>query len=70
MTLKKARENIGKEVVYIPFNDCAPEDLEPGVITSVNHIHVFVKYEGDLISKATRPRDLKFKEEMKNESNR
>ena len=60
MTLEEARNNIGRYVVYIPFNGCSDNQKELGVITSVNDTYVFVRYGDDLHSKATRPEDLKF----------
>jgi hypothetical protein len=59
MTLEKARQSIGMGVVYIPFPGCSKEQYEYGVITSVNDRFVFVRYGRDIISKATRPDDLK-----------
>lgn len=59
MTLKEARNNIGKWVVYEPFANCPIGMKETGIITSVNDTYVFVKYKNELHSKATRPEQLK-----------
>lgn len=54
LTLELAEQNIGNKVVYDrPY--CAKEE---GVITSVNHKFVFVRYGSDCNSKATSPEDL------------
>lgn len=70
MTIEEAKANIGKEVVYIPFEDCAEKDLEPGIIIGVKFPYVYVQYENESISRGTRPRDLKLKEETKNDTKR
>lgn len=59
MTLEEARKNIGRYVTYIPFKGCSKDQLELGVITSVNERFVFVRYGNEINSKATRPEDLK-----------
>jgi hypothetical protein len=64
MTLKEAKENIGRKVIYTPFPDCIPSDKEVGVITSTNDCFVFVRYGSDVISKATNPEDIEFEYNM------
>lgn len=59
MTLKDARKNIGRYVTYTPYEGCPKEQLELGVITSVNNNYVFVRYGNDINSKATYPEHLK-----------
>lgn len=59
MTLEEARKNIGRYVIYTPYEGCPKSQLELGFITSVNEHYVFVKY-GLGNAKATRPEDLKF----------
>ena len=59
MTLEDARKNIGRYVTYTPYDGCPKEQLELGVINSVNDKYVFVRYGNDINSKATRPEDLK-----------
>ena len=59
MTLEEARKNIGRYVTYTPYEGCSKDQLELGVITSVNDHYVFVRYGNDINSKATRPEDLK-----------
>lgn len=54
MTLEQAKDNINARVVYRP-GDGRPER---GVIVSVRSGWVFVRYHGDTIAKATRPKDL------------
>ncbi len=54
MTLDEALECIGETVTYRPAGQLA----EHGVITSVGNRLVFVRYAGDLHSKATDPADL------------
>lgn len=60
MTLNEAREHIGDGVVYQP--DYPGAKAEDGVITGAGTLgeggFVFVRYAGDLTSKATRPEDL------------
>jgi hypothetical protein len=53
MTLQEAKDNIGKKVIYTPFEGCDSKDLKYGVITSVNSKYVFVRYGSDINSKAT-----------------
>jgi hypothetical protein len=60
MTLQEAKNNIGKWVVYTPFDGCSKDQKEIGIITSVNESYVFVRYGNELHSKATLPEDLKF----------
>jgi len=52
MTLDEAREHIGDKVIYR-----IPESIrtDEGVITSVNHRFVFVRYGSDYGSQATTP---------------
>jgi hypothetical protein len=54
MTLDEAREHAGEAVAYRAAGALA----EDGVITSVGNVAVFVRYAGDLNSKATDPADL------------
>lgn len=56
ITLAEAAARVGDGVVYQPGHG-APED---GVITRVSDRWVFVRYAGDVGSKATRPEDLTF----------
>lgn len=57
MTIEEASKHVGDCVVYT--DGCGL--LEDGVITSVNHKNVFVRYGSDIGSKATSPEDLKFR---------
>lgn len=59
MTLEECKNNIGRKVEYIPFEGCDPALHETGVITSVNSRFAFVRYGGDVNSKATNPEDLR-----------
>lgn len=54
MTLQEARDLIGHKVAYRP----TVGKVEEGVITAVNTAYVFVRYGGDMHSKATRPEVL------------
>lgn len=54
MKLEEARDHIGDGVVYSPSHGKG----EDGVITSVNTQWVFVRYIGDMHSKATAPDQL------------
>jgi ribosomal protein L35AE/L33A len=56
ITLEEASHNIGFRVVYRPRVGI----VEEGVITSVGRENVFVRYRGDLHSKATHPADLEW----------
>jgi len=60
MTIEEAKNSIGRRVQYIPFKGCDPSLIEQGTITSTNDKYVFVRYDGDVNSKATRPEDLNF----------
>ena len=64
MTIEQAKESIGASVKYIPapYSDTiVPSDF--GIITSVNDSFVFVRYDKDIHSKATKPKDLRFVKE-------
>jgi len=56
--------NIGDEVVYIPKHLLVGEksqmvkDENLGVVTSKNDTYIFVRYNGNTGSQATRPEDL------------
>jgi len=59
MTLDEARaalqgDDAAARVVYAP----RPGETQEGVITEVRGYFVFVRYDGDDFSKATRPEDL------------
>lgn len=55
MNIAEARDNEGKRVRYQPTGG----KPEYGVITGFSTLaHVFVRYDGDRQSKATRPEDL------------
>ena len=47
--------HVGQGVVYRAHPDAAPED---GIVTKISEFFVFVRYRGDVGSKATRPGDL------------
>lgn len=55
MTLGEASAGIGRLVVYE-----RPGVREEGTIEQTNSGYVFVRYRGDIASKATRPEDLSF----------
>lgn len=57
MTLDEARDGIGRLVVYGGNGNTMREE---GVITSVNNSYVFVRYTGDMGSKATAAEALQF----------
>lgn len=50
-------KDVGRSVVYTAHEGAKAED---GVITGVSDIFVFVRYRGDVSSKATRPQDLQW----------
>jgi hypothetical protein len=50
-------EDIGRGVLYTPYPGAKTED---GIITSLNDEYVFVRYAGDVHSKATRYEDLRW----------
>lgn len=60
VTLENARQNIGRNVIYYPYENCPKSEIEYGVITSVNDSFVFVRYTRDIHSKATRVENLKY----------
>jgi len=53
-------DDVGRKVVYVPFEGCDPSMNEEGVITSWNERNVFVRYGSDYHSKATYPCDIEF----------
>ena len=57
MTLDEARGAIDREVLYLPPGGSA-ESAEAGVITSVNHRWVFVRFGTSATSAACDPADL------------
>lgn len=59
MTLEDCKNNIGRSVLYIPFEGCDPSLYESGIITNVNSKYCFVRYGSDINSKATKPEDLR-----------
>ena len=58
MTLEKAKENIGRKVIYVPYEGCPNRLKESGTIARVNDSYVFVRYGADYGVKATSARDL------------
>lgn len=58
MTIQQAKENIGHRVTYKSFEGCSNDQIEFGVITSVNEKYVFVRYGSEIHSKATGPDQL------------
>jgi len=54
--IKDAKENIGNKVIYTDWLG----NKEEGIISSVNHVNVFVKYGGQCTAQATNPSDLTF----------
>lgn len=60
MTLEEASCNLGKRVLYKPYKTCSSELYEYGKITSVVGRNVFVLYDGDFNSKATKSEDIEF----------
>lgn len=49
---------IGQRVQYTPWEGCPTSQIEFGTVTGKNEIYAFVKYDGDVDSKVTSPRDL------------
>lgn len=47
------------EVLYTPRHTAGEADCENGIVTSLTREYVFVRFDGDLYSKACRPSDLK-----------
>lgn len=58
--MKLSEVEVGRKVIYTPFEGCGKEQKEEGVITSKNDSHVFVRYGSDIHSKATNPIDLEY----------
>jgi len=50
----------GRKVIYTPFKNCSPNQKEEGIIISKNDKYVFVRYNNDVNSKATRPEDIEY----------
>lgn len=61
MTIKEAQDNIGAEVMYIPYIGCPKSQIEFGTITRVNEKYVFVNFAPRTMGRgeACRPEDLK-----------
>ena len=57
MTLDEARGAIDREVLYLPPGGSI-DSTEVGVITSVNHRYVFVRFGSGATSAACNPADL------------
>lgn len=45
MTLEEAKKNIGRIVIYTPFEKCNEDQKELGLIKMVNDKYVFVVYD-------------------------
>ncbi len=58
--LKLTDVEVGRKVIYTPFEGCSNKLKEEGVITSFNHYYIFVRYSNDVNSKATLPDDLEY----------
>lgn len=63
MNVEKANKiadfNIGDRVMYTPWEGCPVSRLEYGMVTSINERYVFVRYDGESVSKSTRAEDLR-----------
>lgn len=61
MTLEEARNAIGCEVEYIPYEGCSKEQIEHGIIKSVNDHFVFVQFAPRTMNRAEacNPSDLR-----------
>ncbi len=51
---------IGRKVIYTPYEGCDPLLKEEGIITSVNKRFIFVRYGRGINSRATSPSDLTY----------
>jgi hypothetical protein len=60
ISLEDAKNNIGRAVIYTPFEGCKDSIKERGYITSVNNMFIFVKYPYSHIGIATCFGDLEF----------
>lgn len=58
--MKLSEVEIGRRVIYTPFEGCDESEKELGTITSKNKLYVFVKYDGDECSKSTWADDLEY----------
>jgi len=59
MTIDEARNNIGKTVIYKPFEGCSNRLWDIGKIKSVNKKYVFVLYKHNIdCGEATKPEKL------------
>ena len=59
MTIQECKENVGRNVTYIPFKGCDSKLHKYGVITGVNDRYAFVRYGSDVNSIPTNPYDLR-----------
>lgn len=46
------------EVRYTPRHSACEADTEDGIVTSLTREYVFVRFDGEITSKACRPGDL------------
>jgi hypothetical protein len=59
MSINEAKNNIGKMVIYKPYDGCPNQLWQTGKIKSVNEKYVFVLYNHNTIfGEATKPEDL------------
>lgn len=54
MTRDEARTHVGEKVIYSTY----PGEAEGGVITAVGDVFIYVRYLGEVTSKATIPECL------------
>ena len=64
MTLEKAKENIGRIVIYTPYKGCPNRLKQRGIVTHANDKYAFVRYGGDIGAKATKVDDLELENEI------
>ncbi len=58
--IEVSEKDIGRRVVYYFGKEPFSLPCEYGTVTSLNEKYVFVLYDGDIYSKATRPADLEW----------
>ena len=60
MTLDEAKNNIGKEVIFTPYQGCKDEEKKIGVLISVGYI-AFVEFKDRCYYKAVDSNQLELK---------
>lgn len=60
--IEEAKNNLGRAVKYIPFSGCSSDQVQHGIIHSVNDRYIFVSFGNRTMGRgeACRPDDLEW----------